>query len=194
MLRLLYFLFLSFSPWLNVTVEKDLSHPVNHLCEARGLCPPCSRPPQTDDPHTMGDVIPKTRFKVGRGAGSQDFHLETAVSDSAQSLGLPEIVLEKVSDTHAMILLDNVFAVYCQILGLRAVFSLPVSFVLMHTPLSARCDPRDLCWEAVTLRQTQLSGAWRAHTGKVWLVSTLKSQLVRGGGSTPNCFAFSFPS
>lgn len=35
----LFFLSFFFPPWVNVTVEKDLSHPVNHLREALGLNP-----------------------------------------------------------------------------------------------------------------------------------------------------------
>lgn len=71
-LRQLYFFFLSFffPHWVNVTVEKDLSHPVNHLREARGLNPSYSQAPQTNEPHRIGNVILKMRSKVRWVAGS----------------------------------------------------------------------------------------------------------------------------
>lgn len=55
------------SPWVNVTVEKDLSHPVNHLGEARGLNPSYSLAPQTNNPQWIENVILKMCLKVRRG-------------------------------------------------------------------------------------------------------------------------------
>lgn len=77
---------------MNVTVEKDLSHPVNHLAEARGLNPSYSLAPQTNNPHRIGNVILKMCLKVRRGAGSHGI--------SPRNGGIKFSIVTRLSSTH----------------------------------------------------------------------------------------------
>lgn len=110
-------------------------------------------------------------------------------------IGSAERTLEILSDAHPSILHPQRFVVSLPNAGSQPCVFPPCQFCSnAHAIKRTLCVPRDLCWEAATLRQTQLSGAGRAHSGKVRLVSALKLQLGWRREGVPTQTALPSPS
>lgn len=113
----------------------------------------------------------------------------------SSAIGSAERTLEILRDAHPSISQCSAVSLPSQMLLENPVSSLRANFVAMRTPLGSRRVFRGICaGEAATLRQTQFSGAGRAHSGKVGLVSALKLQLGRRREGIPTQTASPPPS
>lgn len=115
---------------------------------------------RSSDPHVIGDVILKTRLKV-RWVQDIGTFLKIAASNAPRSLTFSGNALGIIFDRHPLMLHHNGGS--ANVGSQPRVFSVCQFCSRTHAIKRTLCDPKDLRWEAATLRQTQLSGAGKPY-------------------------------